>query len=181
MTAAIVRSRLGRVTSNAENLAPRAKHTPYKAARRLTPCNPLRESSLRRRNRVLSGLVSAPAPAASIVAHVKRQRLATSAKPAVSVTLPTPPTTPGTAAAELEIADVEMADDVSVPQRAEGSHTLRIPRTLRRPPSIAISQAVVQAVDPEALDGVPAPYVRDALQSLAPEYVPSLLLLRASV
>ncbi|KAF7792022.1 hypothetical protein EIP86_003049 [Pleurotus ostreatoroseus] len=170
---AVARRRVARNASNAENLVPR-KQVPYKAARRITPCNPLRESSLRRRNRVLSGLSPAPplAPTSSIAAHIKRQRLASSsvsAKPApMSVTLPTPPTTPGSAPVELEIRDVEMSDEVSVPQRVAGSHTLRIPRTLRRPASSAIPQAAVHAADPQALAGVPAPYVRDATRLLAP-------------
>ena len=65
-------SRLARVlrkASNAENLVLRAIQVPYKASR-LASSDPLREASIRRRNRVLSGF-SAAAP--SVVYHVKRR------------------------------------------------------------------------------------------------------------
>ncbi len=152
MSSRFANNRTNRKSSNAENLAPRAKHVPYKAMRLASP-DPVRNSSIRRRNRILSG--------PNHIQHkAKRSKLH---RPNVAVTLPTPPTSRAPSVAEM--SDIEFAES------QPGQSKIRLPRRLRRPVFKRIDPEVLAAVDPATLTNVPAEYVRRGLEALGPKYV----------
>ncbi|EKM57138.1 uncharacterized protein PHACADRAFT_254715 [Phanerochaete carnosa HHB-10118-sp] len=135
-----------RKSSNLENIGVGVKSTSQKVSRAVSQ-TVFRDASLRRRNRVLSGL-KAPKPDDA----VKRQKLV---QPVVRVNLPTPPASPCTPVRHFERMQIH------------DSRTGPIPRTLTRPPARLISQEKVADVDP-VLAKVPVQYVRDGLKLLGP-------------
>ena len=167
MPVAVARHRAVRKPSNFENLAARAKQVPYKASR-LACSDPLRDSSIRRRNRVLSSRIAS----FSILDHVKKQRRI---RPEGAPTLPTPPASPGHSSVDI-MMDIEPACSQtstlsSTPSTAASAqNALRLPLQLKRPPTAFVSDEALEAVD-EALDGIPRGYVRRATEYLAPGYV----------
>ncbi|GJE85308.1 hypothetical protein PsYK624_013870 [Phanerochaete sordida] len=136
-----------RKSSNLENLGLGAKTMSQKISRVVSQ-DVFRDASIRRRNRVLSGL-KAPKPDDA----VKRQKLS---QPVIRVSLPTPPASPCTPAQPI------------YPAEAQDSKTGAIPRVLARPPTQPISQKKVADVDPE-LEKVPVEYIRDGLRLLGPQ------------
>ena len=178
MSATVVysRKRTGRKASNAENAFPRAKHVPYKASR-LAQSDPLRDSSSRRRNRVLSGhLASASYNKAKLQRLLKPQQC--------RVTLPTPPASPGTSSVDVEM-DVDLLEESTAestqtasPQSTQSLQSqaetqprtipVQFPVTLPRPPQEPLSEEVIQAVNPD-LQGIPPRYISQATEYMSLE------------
>ncbi|GJE93484.1 hypothetical protein PsYK624_096430 [Phanerochaete sordida] len=136
-----------RKSSNLENLGLGTKAMSQKVSRAVSQ-TVFRDASIRRRNRVLSG-IKAPKPDDAI----KRQKLA---QPVIRVSLPTPPASPCTPAQHV------------YPEQPQDSKAGAIPRVLARPPPQLIRQENVAVVDPE-LAKVPVQYVRDGLRLLGPQ------------
>ncbi|KAI0089439.1 hypothetical protein BDY19DRAFT_1047873 [Irpex rosettiformis] len=147
--------RATRKCSDAENLGLKPKS--FRKMNRIGSSSTLRDSSLRRRNRVISGL---PMPK-SIMSSARRQK-ATQHKAATdhssNYALPTPPESP-------------MSMCVSPPPVKETQNrrvTLQFPKRLVRPQTKGVRHQTVAACDPEGLKEVPVHYVREALDTLAP-------------
>lgn len=167
--------------SNAENLAAlpaRAKLLGRKASSRLTPLNPLRESSVRRRNRVLSR------PSAAMLAvadHAKRQRVTKS--DATHRVLPTPPLSPGhTASDAMDVDTVSpptteltiTADAAAIdskPGESSSPNRVSLPRFLTRPSDCGERQRMTELLDPERFIEIPFGFIKRATDYMGVGYV----------
>lgn len=149
-----------RKSSDAENIGLKPK--PYRKLNRLTSANTLRDSSVRRRNRVISGL-SVPK---FILNNAKRQKAAAAAAAAIAKRndkvefdfLYAPPTPPASPLCTLPNKGAAEPQKIS----------LRFPRRLERPASRSFNPEALRACDPEGLKDVPVEYVRRSLTQLGP-------------
>ena len=124
---------------------------PSQKVSRIASSNVFKDASIRRRNRVLSGIK--PSKPEDAIKHKK----ATTA--AVRITLPTPPASPHSAV----LANVQLP--------TQPTNRLIIPNSLRRPAPCPVDSEKIVAVDPEGLTNIPAGYVRAGLEQLGPQYV----------
>lgn len=155
-----------RKCSDAENLGLKPK--PSRKMNRVGSGSTLRDSSLRRRNRVISGLAVPP----TIMTGARRHKAAQLKAAAAAhhhhhhqshYALPTPPESP----MSMCIAPPE----VSVKDSQSRKVTVQFPKRLARPQTKPIRQQSVAACDPAGLKDVPVQYVRQALDTLGPQCV----------
>ncbi|KIP10792.1 hypothetical protein PHLGIDRAFT_197588 [Phlebiopsis gigantea 11061_1 CR5-6] len=137
-----------RKSSNLENMGLGLK-TPSQKVLRIVSSSVFKDASIRRRNRVLSGLKASKTEDA-----IKHQKAATVA---VRINLPTPPASPYSAA------------HASVQLPAQPANRLTIPNSLRRPMRCPVDSEKIVALDPEGLTNIPAGYVRASLEQLGPQ------------
>ena len=150
--------RTTRKSSDAENLGVKPKS--FRKTNRLGSSTNLRDSSLRRRNRVISGL-AIPKPVMNAARRQKAAQLKTAVDHRANYTLPTPPESP-------------MSMCVTPPPVTDGPSrkiTVQFPKRLVRPQTKGVRHQAMAACDPEGLKDVPVHYVRQALDTLGPQYV----------
>lgn len=139
--------RSARKSSNLENLGLGAKSSSHKVARAVSQ-TVLRDATLRRRNRVLSGIKSLKPEDA-----IKRQKLT---QPVVRVDLPTPPASPCTPAQSFE--------NMNIRDPRTGS----IPSILERPEIRPVEPHMIAEIAPE-LGKIPLQFVLDSLKIIGPQ------------
>ncbi|KAI0703043.1 hypothetical protein BC835DRAFT_1319635 [Cytidiella melzeri] len=142
-----------RKSSDAENFGLKPKA--YRKMNRVASSSTLRDSSLRRRNRVISGLTVPK----YIMSSARRQKaqVKVAADFCFTYTLPTPPASP--------MCITPDCDKESQKHRV----TIQFPKRLVRPQTKLVKQEAVAACDPEGLKEVPVRYVQEALDILGPQ------------
>ena len=153
----LTRTPTTRKSSNLENMGLGLK-TPSAKVSRIVSSTVLRDASIRRRHRVLSG-IKASKPEDAI-----KHKLAVAHATATRVTLPTPPTSP--------------QRFVQLPGLSASGNQLNIPNELPRPQSRPVGGDKMAVLGPERLAEVPVRYVRHVLGRLGPQYVVFLILFR---
>ncbi|KAI0342467.1 hypothetical protein BDW22DRAFT_201116 [Trametopsis cervina] len=144
-----------RKSSDAENFGLKPKMH-KKAVGRLASASNLRDSSLRRRTRVISGLTVPK----YIMNNARRQKsqVKAAADLCFSYTLPTPPASP------MSVSPA--SGESEAPSRRV---SIQFPRRLVRPQTKTVRHESVAACSPEELKDVPLHYVRQALDVLGPQ------------
>lgn len=145
-----------RKSSDAENAGLKPKAL-YRKMNRIGSSSTLRDSSLRRRNRVISGLTMPK----YIMHSARRSKVQVKATADLSFnyTLPTPPASPLCISPGLEKDGLKR------------KLTFQFPRRLVRPQTKAVKQETLAACDLKELKGIPVHFIRQGLAVLGPQYV----------